>query len=94
MAFQCAGALDASGDGLQHRHRPLAAKDVLQSAVLAGRFGCRALLHVGSTTIVHLGADKLRVAEAERAGVTSVPALVLDGLAFHINFGAALSALR
>jgi glutaredoxin len=44
--------------------------------------------------IVHLGQDKRRVAEAERAGVKSVPALVLDGAAYHINFGAGLEALR
>ena len=35
-----------------------------------------------------------RIAEAEKAGVKSVPALLLDGHPFHINFGAALSALR
>lgn len=44
--------------------------------------------------IVHLGADQSRIAEAELAGVKSVPALLLDGHAFHINFGASLSALR
>ncbi len=44
--------------------------------------------------IVHLGEDKSRLAEAERAGVKSVPALVLDGNAFHINFGADLAALK
>ncbi|WCJ61045.1 thioredoxin family protein [Fontisphaera persica] len=44
--------------------------------------------------IVHLGHDKSRLAEAERAGVKSVPALVLHGQAYHINFGASLSALR
>jgi glutaredoxin len=44
--------------------------------------------------IVHLGDDKARVAEAESAGVKSVPALVIDGLPFHINFGANLSALK
>lgn len=44
--------------------------------------------------IVHLGQDKSRLAEAEAAGVRSVPALVLDGAAYHINFGADLSALR
>jgi hypothetical protein len=44
--------------------------------------------------IVHLGTDKTRIAEAERVGVKSVPALLLDGQPFHINFGAALSALR
>jgi glutaredoxin len=44
--------------------------------------------------VVHLGQSKGRVAEAEKAGVKSVPALVLDGLPFHINFGAALTALK
>jgi glutaredoxin len=44
--------------------------------------------------IVHLGQQKSRVAEAERAGVKSVPALVLDGSAFHINFGAGIDALK
>ncbi|HMO04788.1 MAG TPA: thioredoxin family protein [Kiritimatiellia bacterium] len=44
--------------------------------------------------IVHLGEQKSRVAEAEAAGVTSVPALVLDGAPFHINFGAPLTALK
>lgn len=44
--------------------------------------------------IVHLGDDKQRVAEAERAGVKSVPALVLDGQPYHINFGADLAALK
>lgn len=37
--------------------------------------------------IVHLGENKARVAEAEAAGVKSVPALLLDGGVFHINFG-------
>ena len=44
--------------------------------------------------IIHLGKDKLRLTEAESAGVRSVPALVLDGGAFHINFGAAIADLR
>lgn len=44
--------------------------------------------------IVHLGNDKSRVSEAEAAGVKSVPALVLDGAPFHINFGASLSDLK
>jgi glutaredoxin len=43
--------------------------------------------------IVHLGEDKARIAEAAAAGVKSVPALVLAGSPFHINFGADLSAL-
>lgn len=44
--------------------------------------------------IVHLGSDKSRLAEAESLGVKSVPAIVLGGKAYHINFGAALSALK
>lgn len=44
--------------------------------------------------IVHLGEDKARVAEAEAAGVKSVPALLLDGGVFHINFGAGMEVLR
>ncbi|QKS30071.1 thioredoxin family protein [Accumulibacter sp.] len=43
--------------------------------------------------VVHLGQDSSRIAEAESLGVQSVPALVIDGQAFHINFGAPLSAL-
>jgi glutaredoxin len=44
--------------------------------------------------IVHLGEQGNRVAEAEAAGVQSVPALVLDGTPFHINFGADLAVLK
>ena len=44
--------------------------------------------------IVHLGSAKTRVAEAERAGVKSVPALLLGGVPLHLNFGAPLSALK
>ena len=44
--------------------------------------------------IIHLGEAKNRIAEAEKLGVKSVPALVLDGVPFHINFGAELSALK
>lgn len=44
--------------------------------------------------VVHLGQQKARLAEAERLGVKSVPALVIDGQPFHINFGAALSDLK
>ena len=42
---------------------------------------------------VHLGTQKSRLNEAREAGVKSVPALVVDGSVFHINFGAALSDL-
>ncbi|HVK56453.1 MAG TPA: thioredoxin family protein [Burkholderiales bacterium] len=44
--------------------------------------------------VVHLGKDKTRLTEAESAGVKSVPALVMDGAAFHINFGAGIEALK
>ena len=44
--------------------------------------------------VVHLGNQKNRLAEAERAGVKSVPALVLGDKVFHINHGADLSALK
>lgn len=44
--------------------------------------------------VVHLGSAKNRVAEAETAGVRSVPALVLDGNVLHLNFGASLSDLK
>lgn len=44
--------------------------------------------------IVHLGKAKAWLSEAEKAGVKSVPALVMNGQAFHINHGADLSALK
>ena len=44
--------------------------------------------------IVHLGEQKDRVAEAEAAGVQSVPALLIGEKPYHINFGASLSALK
>ncbi len=44
--------------------------------------------------IVHLGTDKRRIGEAEKAGVKSVPALVIEGRPYHINFGADLAALK
>jgi len=43
--------------------------------------------------IVHLGEQKSRIAEAQRAGVKSVPALVVSGAVYHINHGADLTAL-
>ncbi len=44
--------------------------------------------------VVHLGTAKSRLAEAEKLGIKSVPALALEGAVFHINFGADLSALK
>ncbi|WP_296805214.1 thioredoxin family protein [Thiocapsa sp.] len=44
--------------------------------------------------VIHLGADRTRLEEAEAFGVKSVPALVMDGTVLHINFGAGIDALR
>lgn len=44
--------------------------------------------------VVHLGESKSRIPEAEAVGVTSVPALVIAGQVFHINFGAAIADLK
>lgn len=44
--------------------------------------------------VIHLGAVPQRVAEAEAAGVQSVPALVVDGQVLHLNFGAAIADLK
>ena len=44
--------------------------------------------------IVHLGEQGHRLGEAEKAGVQSVPALVIGDSPLHINFGAALSDLK
>ncbi|MGL4723238.1 MAG: thioredoxin family protein [Scandinavium sp.] len=44
--------------------------------------------------VVHLGEQPQRVAEAEGAGVKSVPALVVGHDVLHINFGAPLDALK
>jgi len=44
--------------------------------------------------IVHFGDSPDRIGEAEAAGVESVPALVLDGQVFHINFGASMEQVK
>jgi len=44
--------------------------------------------------VVHLGEQADRIAEAESAGVKSVPALVLNDNVFHINFGASIDDLK
>ncbi|MBP6311663.1 MAG: thioredoxin family protein [Flavobacteriales bacterium] len=44
--------------------------------------------------IVHLGTAKNRIAEAESAGVKSVPALVLGSDVLHINFGASMADVK
>ncbi|MCP5306895.1 MAG: thioredoxin [Chromatiaceae bacterium] len=44
--------------------------------------------------VVHLGETQSRIGEAESAGVKSVPALVISGQPFHINFGASIAELK
>ncbi|MEZ0006042.1 glutaredoxin 3 [Flavobacterium sp. 28YEA47A] len=53
------------------------------------------LMDNSNLEIVNLGEAKDRLAEAEKAGLKSVPALVTPtGNILHINFGAALSDLK
>lgn len=44
--------------------------------------------------VVHFGNDASRITEAENAGVKSVPALVVDGQVYHINFGASMEDVK
>lgn len=45
--------------------------------------------------VIHLGKDPSKIQEAEKAGVESVPALVIpSGNVLHINFGASLEDLK
>lgn len=44
--------------------------------------------------IVHFGEESARISEAENAGVESVPALVLDGQVYHINYGASMEEVK
>jgi len=46
------------------------------------------------TEIVHLGNTTDRIEEAEDSGVKSVPALVIDGSVYHINYGASLEDVK
>ena len=53
------------------------------------------LINPLNVEVVHLGQDKSRIAEAEKAGVNSVPALVTpEGHVLHINFGASLQDVK
>lgn len=63
----------------------VAAEDNLAQAIDTSRY---------EVEIVHLGSEQSRISEAESVGVKSVPALVLEGKPFHINFGASLSDLK
>ncbi|MCF3944977.1 thioredoxin family protein [Oceanobacillus alkalisoli] len=44
--------------------------------------------------IVHFAEDPSRINEAEEAGVKSVPALVLNGQTYHINYGASMEDVK
>lgn len=53
------------------------------------------LIGASNVDIVHLGENRNRIAEAESAGVNSVPALVTpSGNVLHINFGASLDDVK
>jgi len=49
------------------------------------------ILNTYPVKVINLGEDKKALEEAKNIGVKSVPALIMDGNVFHINFGAALS---
>lgn len=44
--------------------------------------------------IVNFSKNPERIAEAEAAGVASVPAFVIEGQPFHINFGASMADVK
>ena len=53
------------------------------------------LIGDSNVEVVHIGEDKARIAEAENAGVKSVPALVTpNGNVLHINFGASMADVK
>ncbi|MDO8953002.1 MAG: hypothetical protein Q7U86_10280 [Draconibacterium sp.] len=53
------------------------------------------LIGAANVEIVHIGEDRNRIAEAEKAGVKSVPALLTpNGNVLHINFGASMADVK
>ncbi|MEG0928922.1 MULTISPECIES: thioredoxin family protein [Chryseobacterium] len=53
------------------------------------------LIGLENVEIIHLGNDRNKIEEAERAGVKSVPALVTpNGNVLHINFGASMDDVK
>ena len=53
------------------------------------------LIGESNVEIVNIGEDRSRIAEAETAGVESVPALVTpNGNVLHINFGASMADVK
>lgn len=53
------------------------------------------LVGASNVDVVHLGQDKSKIAQAEHAGVKSVPALVTpNGHVLHINYGASMADVK
>jgi glutaredoxin-related protein len=53
------------------------------------------LIGASNVDIVHIGEDRTRIAEAEKAGVKSVPALLTpNGNVLHLNFGASIADVK
>lgn len=53
------------------------------------------LIGSSNVDIVNIGTDRNRIADAETAGVKSVPALVTpNGNVLHINFGASMADVK
>lgn len=53
------------------------------------------LIGKDNVEVVHLGENRSRIEEAEKAGIKSVPALVTDnGNVLHINFGASIADVK
>lgn len=53
------------------------------------------LIGAENVKIINIGEDRNRIAEAENAGVKSVPALVTpSGNVLHINFGASMADVK
>lgn len=53
------------------------------------------LIGMDKVEVVHIGENRGRIDEAEKAGVKSVPALVTpNGNVLHINFGASMADVK
>ncbi|MDR6486713.1 glutaredoxin-related protein [Chryseobacterium vietnamense] len=53
------------------------------------------LIGLENVEIIHLGNDRTKIEDAEKAGVKSVPALVTpNGNVLHINFGASMEDVK
>ncbi|MDR6922553.1 thioredoxin family protein [Chryseobacterium sp. 2987] len=53
------------------------------------------LIGAENVEIIHLGNDRSKITDAEKAGIQSVPALVTpNGNVLHINFGASMEDVK